>query len=495
MANCNPGTRQYIGARYIPRHMGEWCADTQYSALDVVLYTDGNSYTAKCYPPKGTIPTDDKYWSLSAQFNQQLTLVQEQTENTQNSLNTLKNNLSFFVTDFECDDGQKVQGNGVHDDTSGIQAALDYIESTCTLNVLDADWNYGGAELIFPKGVYIITDNIYIPQCVSIRGESVFSTVIACSTSKQVTNKKKTEVAGNRSVSVRDITLKGAQLYLIQPYNSFVENVRVFDSDGVLIQLSVNTILNNVFCYNCSTGLAISGQAGSGSATTVFATNLWIAHCRTGFNINGQKNFIQNVFIKNIIVEYCDKAGYIYQGSKQNNNIVIDGLHYEQNKNYISVNSDCTIRNAFSDDTSVLNLVVETGNEGASVYIYDSVMNVLAQASDKNILGFYNLLPVKVFNINNTVENGKRTHKQSDGTNICQNTYKIFAEKDHDAAVNTVFDVLITGSGGKFYIGKLNWIGSVFTIAKIAGNIDATVDAGTVKASESLTGAAYYLSF
>ena len=65
-------TTQYIGARYVPRHMGEWDINTQYGALDVVLYTDGNSYTAKCYPPKGTPPTNAQYWALSGQFNQQL---------------------------------------------------------------------------------------------------------------------------------------------------------------------------------------------------------------------------------------------------------------------------------------------------------------------------------------------------------------------------------------------------------------------------------------
>lgn len=77
VTNCNPGARQYIGARYVPQHMGEWSSDVQYSALDVVLYTDGNSYTAKCYPPRGTVPTDTKYWALSAQFNQQLAAVNE----------------------------------------------------------------------------------------------------------------------------------------------------------------------------------------------------------------------------------------------------------------------------------------------------------------------------------------------------------------------------------------------------------------------------------
>lgn len=64
-------TTQYIGARYIPIHKGLWNAQTQYSALDVVLYTDGNSYTAKCASPAGTLPTNEQYWSLSSNFSQQ----------------------------------------------------------------------------------------------------------------------------------------------------------------------------------------------------------------------------------------------------------------------------------------------------------------------------------------------------------------------------------------------------------------------------------------
>lgn len=64
-------TTQYIGARYIPVHRGQWNAKTQYTALDVVLYTDGNSYTAKCASPAGTLPTNEQYWSLSSNFSQQ----------------------------------------------------------------------------------------------------------------------------------------------------------------------------------------------------------------------------------------------------------------------------------------------------------------------------------------------------------------------------------------------------------------------------------------
>lgn len=119
MANCNPGTRQYIGARYVPRHMGEWSADTQYSALDVVLYTDGNSYTAKCYPPKGTVPTDDKYWSLSAQFNQQLAALEDKVQTAENDIQTLENKTTFVTPE-----QFGAAGDGVTDDSEAISEAV-----------------------------------------------------------------------------------------------------------------------------------------------------------------------------------------------------------------------------------------------------------------------------------------------------------------------------------------------------------------------------------
>lgn len=90
-------TTQYVGARYVPRHMGEWDANTQYGALDVVLYTDGNSYTAKCFPPKGTPPTIDQYWALSAQFNQQLANINEKINNTAKQIESTDNFPEVFT--------------------------------------------------------------------------------------------------------------------------------------------------------------------------------------------------------------------------------------------------------------------------------------------------------------------------------------------------------------------------------------------------------------
>lgn len=127
-------TTQYIGARYVPRHMGEWDANTQYGALDVVLYTDGNSYTAKCVPPKGTVPTNDQYWALSAQFNQQLASVNNRIDVAYSNISAIENNLFKVVN---------VKAKGA--DNTGITPCSDLIQSLVESN----------AVLFFEDGTYL----------------------------------------------------------------------------------------------------------------------------------------------------------------------------------------------------------------------------------------------------------------------------------------------------------------------------------------------------
>lgn len=65
-------TRQYIGARYVPKIMGNWSATVEYEPLSIVLSLDGNSYTSKTYVPKGTALTNETYWSLTGNYNAQV---------------------------------------------------------------------------------------------------------------------------------------------------------------------------------------------------------------------------------------------------------------------------------------------------------------------------------------------------------------------------------------------------------------------------------------
>ena len=77
-----------------------------------------------------------------------------------------KQTPSFFnVKTFLCDDGEYVQGNNSHDDTTGIQKAFDLAKQ------------YRGT-VYFPKGNYVITDSIRVGHYTTILGETSKGSVI-----------------------------------------------------------------------------------------------------------------------------------------------------------------------------------------------------------------------------------------------------------------------------------------------------------------------------
>lgn len=56
--------RQYVGARYVPKFMGNYDATQIYEALDVVDNGMGTSYISKKPTPAGTPLTDTEYWAI-----------------------------------------------------------------------------------------------------------------------------------------------------------------------------------------------------------------------------------------------------------------------------------------------------------------------------------------------------------------------------------------------------------------------------------------------
>lgn len=71
------GTRQYIGARYVPifGRKGEesivWDNSKPYEPLTIVLY-QGNSYTSRQYVPTGVDITNVEYWAETGNYNAQV---------------------------------------------------------------------------------------------------------------------------------------------------------------------------------------------------------------------------------------------------------------------------------------------------------------------------------------------------------------------------------------------------------------------------------------
>ena len=71
------GTRQYIGARYVPifgrkgEESIEWDNSAPYEPLAIVLY-QGNSYTSRQYVPSGVEITDNEFWAETGNYNAQI---------------------------------------------------------------------------------------------------------------------------------------------------------------------------------------------------------------------------------------------------------------------------------------------------------------------------------------------------------------------------------------------------------------------------------------
>ena len=78
--------RQYVGARYVPKVMGEWNKALQYEALSIVTYL-GNSFTSKVPVPANIDISNKTYWVNTGNYNAQVEAYRQQTAELENHLN------------------------------------------------------------------------------------------------------------------------------------------------------------------------------------------------------------------------------------------------------------------------------------------------------------------------------------------------------------------------------------------------------------------------
>lgn len=90
--------RQYVGARYVPKIMGEWDKNIPYEALSIVTYK-GNSFTSKIPVPAKVDIGDETYWINTGNYNVQIEEYRKEAleakqlaNNTNTDLQTFKKN-------------------------------------------------------------------------------------------------------------------------------------------------------------------------------------------------------------------------------------------------------------------------------------------------------------------------------------------------------------------------------------------------------------------
>lgn len=94
-------TRQYVGARYVPKFSSpiEWDKNRGYEALEIVTYL-GTSYTSKKAVPVGTEIDNGEYWVVTGNYNAQVEFYRQETEKVSeglsNEINERKNSDTNF---------------------------------------------------------------------------------------------------------------------------------------------------------------------------------------------------------------------------------------------------------------------------------------------------------------------------------------------------------------------------------------------------------------
>jgi hypothetical protein len=98
--------RQYVGARYVPKIMGEWNKALQYEELSVVTYM-GNSFTSKVPVPANVEINNTDYWVNTGNYNAQVEGYRKEAleakqlaNNTSSDLQAFKKNQTNTNNDF-----------------------------------------------------------------------------------------------------------------------------------------------------------------------------------------------------------------------------------------------------------------------------------------------------------------------------------------------------------------------------------------------------------
>lgn len=105
---------QYVGARYVPKIMGEWNKALQYEALSVVTYM-GNSFTSKVPVPANVDITNGDYWVNTGNYNAQVAEYKKIVEKEiKDRKNADKNNILWIGDSYSVNYNHKLP-NGVRD--------------------------------------------------------------------------------------------------------------------------------------------------------------------------------------------------------------------------------------------------------------------------------------------------------------------------------------------------------------------------------------------
>ena len=149
-------TRQYVGARYVPKFADpiSWNKEYSYEALTIVTHLN-NSYTSKKAVPPNTDINNEAYWVLTGNFNSQVEEYRKATEILSENVEEYRKATEMFSENFIVLSSNGGNGDGVTDNTTAINSLITSIGSK-----QDSIW--------ITKGSYLISGSVTIPSNINL---------------------------------------------------------------------------------------------------------------------------------------------------------------------------------------------------------------------------------------------------------------------------------------------------------------------------------------
>lgn len=142
----------YVGARYIPRIMGEYNNETAYEALDIVT-SGGVGYISRQPAPAGTAVTNKEYWAMWGSGNAAIDALTQRVATNETDITALETGLQQT--------NQKLQNLVIPWEPASTLKGDGSTDNTTAFGQLDAN-----TPVSLMPGSYLISGNVTIPCAV-----------------------------------------------------------------------------------------------------------------------------------------------------------------------------------------------------------------------------------------------------------------------------------------------------------------------------------------
>lgn len=149
----------YVGARYIPRIMGEYNNETAYEALDIVT-SGGVGYISRQPVPAGTAVTNKEYWAMWGSGNAVIDALTQRVSTNENDISSLETGLQQTNQNLQ-KTNQNLENLVIPWKPASTLKGDGSTDNTAAFGQLDAN-----TPVYLMPGTYLISGNVTIPCAV-----------------------------------------------------------------------------------------------------------------------------------------------------------------------------------------------------------------------------------------------------------------------------------------------------------------------------------------